>query len=115
MQTNYALELKVARRLSGLSQYEIAHLLGVSRSRVSKLECGIARPTPDELTTLSLIYSTSFLTMRGAVMPTIHANLEERLHSLPNKDSYTQGTSPKADTLNTLTERLATKRKLYGA
>ena len=113
METNFALELKVARRRSGLSQYEVGHLLGVHHGRISKLECGRARPTPDELTTLSLIYSTRFLTMRGAVMPTIHANLEERLRTFPNKDCYTQSTSPKADTLNALTERLAAKRKLY--
>lgn len=114
METNFALELKVARRRSGLSQYEVAHLLGVYQGRVSKLECGRARPTPDELTTLSLIYGTRFLTMRGAVMPTIHANLEERLSTLPNRASYMTATTQKADTLNALSDRLEAKRKLYG-
>ena len=113
MDTNYALELKVARRRSGLSQKDVAHLLGISRVRVSKLECGIAKPSPDELTTFSLIYCQSFLTLSGAVMPIIMKTLKERLETFPNRDGYAAGTSPKANTLNGLTRRLLTSRQTY--
>ena len=108
MKTNYALELKVARRRSGLSQQEVAHLLAVSRVRISKLECGIAVPTPDELTIFSLIYSNSFLTLGGAVMPVLIRTLRDRFETLPNCNNYSAGTSRKATTLKTLSKRLAT-------
>ncbi len=111
METNYALELKVARRRSGLSQQDVAHLLGISRVRVSKLECGIAVPTPDELTTFSLIYSRSFLTLGGPVMPVLFRTLRDRLETFPNRDSYAGGTSTKADTINGLSKRLAAPSK----
>ena len=107
METNYALDLKVARRRSGLSQQDVSHLLGISRVRVSKLECGIAKPTPDELTTFSLIYSRSFLTLSGAVMPVLLRTLRDRLNTFPNRTNYAGGKSAKAATLNTLSERLA--------
>ncbi len=107
MKTNYALELKVARRRSGLSQQEVAHLIDVSRVRISKLECGIAVPTPDELTTFSLIYSSSFLTVGGAVMPVLTRTLRERFETLPNRNNYVDGISRKATTLKTLSKRLA--------
>ena len=107
METNYALELKVSRRRSGLSQKDVAHLLGISRVRVSKLECGIAVPTPDELTTFCLIYSYSFLSLGGAVMPVLFRTLRDRLETLPNRENYAAGTSRKATTLQTLAKRLA--------
>ena len=107
MKTNYALELKVARRRSGLSQQDVAHLLDISRVRVSKLECRIAVPTPDELTTFALIYSSSFLTLGGVVMPVLFRGLRDRLNTFPNFDNYASGTSRKATTLQTLTKRLA--------
>lgn len=106
METNYALDLKVARRRSGLSQKDVAHLLGISRVRVSKLECNLAVPSPDELTMLSLIYSQSFLTLGGAVMPVLYRILKDRLETLPNRESYAAGASPKSVTLNTLSRRL---------
>ena len=107
METNYALDLKVARRRSGLSQKDVSHLLGISRVRVSKLECGIAKPTPDELTTFSLIYSRSFLTLSGAVMPVLLRTLRDRLNTFPNRANYAGGTSQKSATLNTLSKRLS--------
>ena len=113
METNYALELKVARRRSGLSQKDVAHLLGISRVRVSKLECNLAVPTPDELTTFSLIYSPSFLTIGGAVMPVLFRTLRDRLDTFPNRDSYAGGTTPKSKTLNTLSKRLTVPRPTY--
>jgi transcriptional regulator with XRE-family HTH domain len=112
METNYALDLKVARRRSGLTQLDVAHLLGISRVRVSKLECGIAKPTPDELTTFSLVYSRSFLTLGGAVMPVLFRTLKDRLHTFPNREGYAAGTSNKAATLKTLSKRLTAPSNL---
>lgn len=112
METNYALELKVARRRSGLSQHDVAHLLGISRVRVSKLECGIAVPSPDELTTFSLIYSRSFLTLAGPVLPVLLRALRDRLQTFPNRETYAAGSSSKAATLNSLSKRLSAPSRL---
>ena len=38
MDTSFALDLKVTRRKAGLAQEDLAHLLGVDKSTISKIE-----------------------------------------------------------------------------
>ena len=40
--------LKAVRELAGLSQYEFARLSGISRGRISLVECGDSELTEDE-------------------------------------------------------------------
>lgn len=115
METRFAVDFKVARRRSGLSQADVAHLLGVSRTRVSKLECGHAAPSAEELAVLSLIYSQSFLALGSAAMPALVQALQTRLQDLPNLESYASGRSVKSQTLNSLSKRLEARSRLYYA
>jgi len=114
MGTNFALDIKVARRRSGLSQADVAHLLGVHRTRVSKLERGRYTPSADELASLSLIYGKQFPELGSSTLPEICRSLSERLGTLPNRSDYASGLSNKAHTLNALAERLeASSRTAY--
>ena len=60
MSTEFALDLRLARKKSGLTQRDCAHLLNVHASKVSALEHGKQLPTLIEICTLSLIYGRSF-------------------------------------------------------
>ena len=106
MGMNFALDIKVARRRSGLSQADVAHLLGVHRTRVSKLERGRYTPSANELASLSLIYGRRFPDLGNSTMPEICRALSERLATLPNRSDYASGLTNKAHTLNALAERL---------
>ena len=106
MGINFALDIKVARRRSGLSQADVAHLLSIHRTRVSKLERGRYTPHAQELATLSLIYGRRFPDLGNRAMPEICRALSERLATLPNRSDYASGQTNKAQTLNALAERL---------
>ena len=56
MKENIPLDLRVTRVRSGLSNRDVAHLLGCNKERVSKLENGKARISGNEIISLSLIY-----------------------------------------------------------
>ena len=71
MGNSFALDIKVARRRSGLSQAEVSHLLGIHRTRLSKLERGRYVPTAHELAALCLIYGKEFPEIGHATMPQV--------------------------------------------
>jgi transcriptional regulator with XRE-family HTH domain len=45
---NLSKDLKSLRELTGLSQYEFARLTGISRGRISLVECGHSQLNEDE-------------------------------------------------------------------
>lgn len=106
MDINFALDITVARRRSGLSQHDVGHLLGVDRSRISKLERGTYTPTATDIAALSIIYDLEFPEIGQTAMPMLAAGLAERLRMLPNLENYLRGTSDKAETLKALAARL---------
>ena len=106
MGMNFALDIKVARRRSGLSQADVGHLLGIHRTRVSKLERGRYTPSANELASLSLIYGRRFPDLGNRAMPEICKALSEQLATLPNRSDYASGLTNKAQTLNALAEKL---------
>ena len=83
MSKTFPLDLKVARRKSGLTQADCAHLLGVHRSKVSHLECGETEPTLRDICTLSLIYGRSFESLFSSVFYELRRELRARLVTLP--------------------------------
>ena len=78
-----AVDLRVARKRSGLSQDEAATLLGVDRRRLSKLEVGRYEPTVAEIAGLSLIYDREFRQLCRSVLPAVYAQIAKNLSSLP--------------------------------
>lgn len=75
--------LRAARRQAGLSQGDCAHLLGISRSYIAKLEAGGATPGVPVLVRAALLFGR---TMEGLNGPTFLAEareMRERLFDLP--------------------------------
>lgn len=85
MLTDFALDLRLARRRSGLSQHEVAHLLAMDQSTLSDLERGETSPTMRQLTVLSLIYGRSFHSLFVEIAREVKPGLTSRLNTLPER------------------------------
>lgn len=83
MSTEFALDLRLARRKAGLTQCDIAHLLGVHRARIWALEHGRQLPTVQQICTLSVIYGRSFESLFACVLAEASAAVRDRLRTLP--------------------------------
>ena len=107
MEYSIAVDLKVARRRSGLSQADVAHLLAVDRSRVSKLEHGHYQPAAHELVGICLIYGKDLSRLCPSVIGEACKALNSQLATLPNQADKTNGLDNRSQALSNLAERLA--------
>ncbi|MCJ8325159.1 MAG: helix-turn-helix domain-containing protein [Rhizobiales bacterium] len=106
MEKIFALDLKVARRESGLKQQDCAYLLGISPTKMSMMETGKLVPSVREVCTLSFIYGKSFESLFDSIFDEVKVELCDRLNSLPEgKDSELENFN-RSHTLNDLFERL---------
>lgn len=96
---DFALDLKVARRKSGLTQADCAHLMGGTSSKICQLEKGIRTPALKEICTLSLIYGKSFESLFGAIFHDIRTELAENLTTMPESGENWAGTFNRQHTL----------------
>ena len=109
MRSSFALDLKTARRRSGLSQSDCGHLLGVDQRRISQLEAGKVLPSVPEICSLSLIYGRSFESLFGSVFIDRRDALQTRLATLPDRG---KGWLAKFNRRNTL-KRIAARLEAY--
>ena len=114
MSTEFALDLRAARRKAGYTQGDIAHLLDHHQSHISDLEQGQVRPTLSEIMKLSLVYGRSFEQFFATIMSECHIELRERLKALPKSRSGAPGTYNRASSLMKLRERLKAENATYG-
>lgn len=63
--------LKEARKLAGLSQGQVAKMLGLHRPSITEMESGNRRVSADELARLAAIYDVSTAWLLGEAPPTI--------------------------------------------
>jgi len=106
MSHEFTIDLKCARRNSGLTQDDCGHLLGGDRSRIKQLETGARLPTLSEICTLSLIFGRSFESLFTELFIEIRNNLSERLGALPSAKGKSARTFNREGTLDILAERL---------
>lgn len=107
MRTQFAHDLRLARRKAGYTQGDIAHLLATQQSLVSDLEQGKARPSLEQIVALSLIYGRSFESLFATVMAERRAELTRQLSNLPELQKTTAHTFNRAGSLAKLVRRLA--------
>ncbi|NKC11837.1 MAG: helix-turn-helix domain-containing protein [Gammaproteobacteria bacterium] len=69
-----AARLKEARKLAGLSQGNIAKMLGLHRPSVSEIEAGNRRVSSDELSRLAEIYDVSVAWLLGEAPDVLDAS-----------------------------------------
>lgn len=73
-----ASRLRTAREMAGLSQAQVAKMLGLHRPSVSEMESGRRRVSADELTKLAEIYSVDIEWLAGSEVISKHD--DERIH-----------------------------------
>ena len=114
MEQEFTLGLKVERRKAGLSQGDLAHLLGVHPSKVSLLESGKATPTVHEIALLAVVFGKTFEEFFHAFLVQAAEAVRLRLQTLPRPERRWLGSFNRQFTLNGLADRLETMRTAYG-
>lgn len=114
MSSEFALDLRLARRKAGFTQRDIAHLLSAHQSAVSALERGQTNPSLIEIVALSLIFGRSFESLFADLMRDVRRDLIERLAALPADVRDYVGTFNRASSISSLRRRLSAEQPVYG-
>ena len=107
MKNTFALDLKVLRRKSGLTQKDCAHLLAVQPSRISLLESGRILPTIKDVVALATLHGRFIEQLLEQLVRDTHNHLAERLRSMPKAPARWLGRFNRQHTLDDLADRLA--------
>ena len=106
MKTQFAHDLRLARRKAGFIQRDIAHLLSTHQSVVSALEKGQQLPSLEQIIDLSLIYGRSFESFYADLLTERTQALKKRLARLPSLSQPTAHTFNRAGSIARLNQRL---------
>jgi len=107
MSSQFALDLRLARKKAGYTQDDLAHFLDLHQTEVSRLERGKRRPSLTEIIDLSLIYGRSFETFFAEVMAERKKHLSVRLSTLPAPGRKAMSTFNRPGSLAHMKRRLA--------
>jgi transcriptional regulator with XRE-family HTH domain len=107
MSTEFALDLKVARRKAGYTQNDLAHLLGSNQAHISELERGLVLPTLEQIVMLSLIYGRSFEGLYANLLATARERLRASVVGMPTGGRSYVGTFNRDTSIERLARRLA--------
>lgn len=107
MSTQFALDLRLARRKSGLTQCDVAQLTGVNQAAVAKLEKGKRMPTISQVCMFSLIFGKSFESLFAEQLEEAGRQLRANLPGLPAFGPVTPATFNRQSSLQRLERRLA--------
>lgn len=102
----FTLDLRAARRNSGLRQIDCAHLMGVQPSKISDLENGRQRPSVRDICTLSMIYGRSFESLFAGIFDEVKADLTCRLDDIPDPNAKYRRAGNRVRCLKSLKTRL---------
>jgi transcriptional regulator with XRE-family HTH domain len=115
MSTQFAQDLRLARKKSGFTQGDVAHLLAAQQSIVSDLEQSKIPPNLEQIVELSLIYGRSFESFFAEVMDRCRQHLTIRLETLTAPSKQTAHTFSRPGSLARLKRRLAETPDYGGA
>ncbi len=111
MFTQFAHDLRTARRKSGLSQIDLSILLDVGEKEVIDIERGRREPSLKQTCKLSLIYGRSFTSLYDMVSKAAKKALFQQLPSLPAQSSKHVSRLNRSHTLKRLEKHLADELK----
>lgn len=114
MSTEFALDLRLARRKAGFTQRDCAHLLDVSTSMLSQLESGRRLPSLIEICTLSVIYGRSFESLFSLILEEARKALRDRILHMPELVRVYAGTRNREYSIERLAQRLAEEQSDHG-
>ncbi|MCT8327928.1 helix-turn-helix transcriptional regulator [Albidovulum sediminis] len=107
MKSQFALDLRVARRNAGLTQRDCAILLSIQASRFSEIESGKCLPRLAEICALSLIFGRTFESLYGVLFDGARDALRKTILKLPADTRVYVGTKNRDHTIERLAVRLA--------
>ena len=107
--------LLASRRRAGLSQADCAHLLGISPSRMSRLERGVVIPTVRELSGVALLFGRTMEFLSGTLFLARARDLRERLFDLREPRRSWLGRFNRNHTLHQIGERIDRIIEAYDA
>jgi transcriptional regulator with XRE-family HTH domain len=107
MHIDFALDLKVHRRKAGLSQSDVAHLLGVHPSKVSLFESGKMLPSLRDIAHFSVVYGKSFEEFFHTFVLKARETIKSRLPSMPAAPKRWLGRFNRQYTIDQIAERLS--------
>jgi transcriptional regulator with XRE-family HTH domain len=113
MHTQFALDLRLARRKAGFTQHDVAKLIGSQQALVSDLERGRTLPTIEQIVALSQIYGRSFESLFAQLMREAAIKLKDRIGTLPARVRSYVGTFNREASLQRLERRLADNPSPY--
>ncbi|MCK0104266.1 helix-turn-helix domain-containing protein [Pseudohalocynthiibacter sp. F2068] len=102
----FTLDLRAARRNSGLRQVDCAHLMGVHKTKISNFENGRQRPSIKDICLLSMIYGRSFESLFAGIFEEVRQDLADNLPSLPEPTPHYGRRLNRERTLRSLEGRL---------
>lgn len=107
MSTQFALDLRLARRKAGYTQRDVAHLLHTRISTISELENGHRQPTLSQIVTLSVVYGRSFESLFAVEMSNAEEAIRHRIVRMPLLTNQNAGTRNRSASIERLARRLA--------
>jgi transcriptional regulator with XRE-family HTH domain len=102
----FSLDLRAARRNSGLRQIDCAHLMGTNKTKISNLETGRQRPSVRDICMLSMIYGRSFESLFAGIFDEVRTELAAQLPGLPEPNAHYRRRLNRQRTLASLEARL---------
>jgi transcriptional regulator with XRE-family HTH domain len=106
MKHQYALDLRVARRKSGLTQQDCGHLLGIDATRITRFESGKRPPSVAELAMLCFICGIPLAEFADRIVEADASLLQKRLIKMPDCPKNWPDHETRANTLRELVEKL---------
>lgn len=110
MSSLFAQDLRLARRKSGYTQGDLAHLIGSHQASVSAMERGKRRPSLEVIIDLSLIYGRSFESLFDEIMKERRKILRKRLRDIPKDVPQTAATFNRSASLTRLRQSLSGRK-----
>lgn len=83
MKHHFAHNLKIQRFNAGLTQSDLAHLLGCSQSHICQLEAGTKRANEKEICSLCMIYNISVTDLYRVTTSSAIGAILRRIKSMP--------------------------------
>jgi len=101
------IDLKVSRRESGLLQEDLAHLLGTTQPRISRLEQGVSVLTITELVKLTIIFNKPPIELFRLLTARAEQELFKQLSCMSGESMNTHDAEARQRTLSNLSHRLS--------
>ena len=107
------MDLRLARKIAGLTQDDCATLMNRSRKYVLRLEKGTRQPSLDDLLMLSVIYNRTFEAFFAERLSSARATVRAGLPQLPETVSDQVGFQKRRYTLDRIEGDLLSEAETY--